>query len=302
MRSIFCLMAFSALARAGCIEITTDRIFAGDLADAVPFFRALDPATVVGFAPIPGAERILSSRELALLARQHDLTTSVGTILPSVCVARGAGPISPDDLKDALLASLNMPGVAVEVLEYSRQPVAPGRLEFPLTGLNKPPADAPESPVIWRGRLVYDAQRSATVWAKVRITVPGPGLVAKDPIPAGTLIRAEQVEEVIFHRFPLSAPALGSAREVVGKIARRNIAAGQAFLASALEQPREVSTGDAVRVKVIDGLALVSFEAIAESSGRIGDTIIVHNPSSGRNFRAVVVEKGRVSVQSSPGA
>jgi flagella basal body P-ring formation protein FlgA len=302
MRHVLILTAFTTLASAGCVQVSGEHIVAGDLFDAVPVLRALDAATVVGFAPTPGVQRVFSARELLLFARQHDLTFSSGMVFPMVCVVRETRPISPDDLKAALVASLGVASATVELIDYSNQQFAPGRLEFPLPGLNKPLADAPESPVIWRGRLIYDGQRSASVWAKVRITVAGPCLVAREAIAAGALIRADQVEEVSFHRFPFSVPALDSAQEVVGKIARRNVAAGQRFLANALEQPREVNKGDSIRVKVIDGLTSLSFEAVAESSGRIGDTIVVHNPSSGRNFRAVVEDKGRASVQSSPGA
>jgi len=302
MRILLLMAAMAALARAGCVEISAPQIVAGDVSRIVPLFRTLDPKTVVGSAPIPGVQRILSGHELLLFARQHDLSAGAGEVLPSVCVVRLARPISPGDLKAALLASLGVREATLELLDFSNQPVAPGQLEFPIAGLNKPPADAPEAPVIWRGRLVYDGQHSESVWAKVRIGIEGKCLVAAEPIPLGTLIRAEQVKEVTGRRFPFSAPALDSTGDVVGRVARQSVAAGQIFRASMLEKPREVNRGDHIRVKVIDGLALLSFEAVAESSGRTGDTIVVRNPSTGKSFRAVVEEKGSVRVRSSPGA
>lgn len=302
MRIALCLIAFVAMATAGCLEVGSDRILAGDLVDSVPLLRPLDPATVVGFAPVPGTQRIFSGRELALFARQHDLTPDPGIILPSVCVLRAAHPVSLDDLKAVLIRSLNLPSAIVDVVEYSNQPLGMGRLEFPLSGLNRPPGDAPDSAVIWRGRLIYDQSSSAPVWAKVRITVAGPCLVAKEAIQAGTPVRADQLEEASLARFPFSAAPLRSARDAVGRLARRNIAAGQIFLAGALEQLREVNRGDHIRVKVIAGRALVSFEAVAESSGGVGESVVVRNPLSGKNFRAVVDDKGSARVESSPGA
>jgi len=302
MRTALYMLVFAASASAGCVEVPAGQIVARDLFEAVPLFRALDPDTAVGFAPLPGLQRILSARELLLFARQHALVPNAGTVLPSVCVVRLARPLSSADMKAALIASLGVANATIELLEFSNQPVAPGRLEFPLGGLISPPADAPESPVIWRGRLLYDGQRGVSIWAKVRITIETRCMVAAEAIPWGTVIRAEQVQDAVAPRFPFSAPALDSPREVVGTMARRNIAAGQIFRASALEKPRDVTKGDRIRVRVLDGLAFLSFEALAESSGGIGDTIVVHNPSSGRNFRAVVEAKGRAFVQSSPGA
>ncbi len=302
MRVTLTLIAFASLARAGCIEVSTSRIVARDLFEAVPLFRALEPDAVIGFAPMPGLQRILSAQELLGFARHQDLAPDSGTVLPSVCVVRLARPISSADLKAALIASLGVANATIDLLEFSNQPVAPGPLEFPLSGLSKPPADTPESPVIWRGRAIYDGRQGMSIWAKVRITVEARCLVAAQAIPWGALIRSEQVREGAAGRFPFSAAALDSPQQVVGMIARRNIAAGQIIRASALEKPREVNQGDYIRVKVVDGLALISFEAVAGSSGRIGDTVVVHNPSSGRNFRAVVEGQGQVRVQSSPGA
>jgi flagella basal body P-ring formation protein FlgA len=53
---------------------------------------------------------------------------------------------------------------------------------------------------------------------------------------------------------------------------------------------------------VIDGSATLSLDTIAQSSGKKGESILVHNPSTGKNFRAVVEEKGKAITRSTPGA
>jgi flagella basal body P-ring formation protein FlgA len=56
-----------------------------------------------------------------------------------------------------------------------------------------------------------------------------------------------------------------------------------------------------VHVTVVDGSARLSLDAVAQSSGRKGESILMHNPSTGKNFHAVVEERGKATVRSSPG-
>jgi hypothetical protein len=61
--------------------------------------------------------------------------------------------------------------------------------------------------------------------------------------------------------------------------------------------PAAVKRGDKVAVSVIAGSVLLRFESEAESSGRVGDTVIELNPSSGNRFVARVQDQGRVRVE-----
>ena len=67
--------------------------------------------------------------------------------------------------------------------------------------------------------------------------------------------------------------------------------------AGALAEANDVVRGDIVQVRVMDGSATLSFDGIAATSGKKGDTILVRNSASGRNFRAVVDEKGKAVVR-----
>jgi flagella basal body P-ring formation protein FlgA len=302
MRTIVVLILATLSANAACISIPSDRILARHLAGAVPLFQGLDPETPVGFAPMPGTQRILSGHELVALAQRHGVVVTPGSIIPDVCVQREAHVILRDEMKAALLAALAIVGADLELIEFSSQALPTGRLEFQRGALNTPPPNAPESPVIWRGRLIYDVQRSAVVWARVRITVDRPFLIAAEEIPAGTVVRANQVKIISGRQFPFSGQPMDSCEQAIGMVARRSIAAGQRIVPGALEEPKEVARGEIVHVRVVDGLATLSFEGIAESAGKKGESILVHNPASGRNFRAIVEEKGKVVVRPVPGA
>jgi hypothetical protein len=60
--------------------------------------------------------------------------------------------------------------------------------------------------------------------------------------------------------------------------------------------PPAVKRGDKVAVSVTTGSVLLTFESEAESSGRVGDTVIVRNPSNGNRFVAQVQNPGKVIV------
>jgi flagella basal body P-ring formation protein FlgA len=204
-------------------------------------------------------------------------------------------------MQAALDAALGIRDARLDVEEFSSQPLPPGRLEFQRSALGQPPLIAPDAPVIWRGRLVYDQRHSAAVWAKVRITVDRAIFVAAQDIAAGATIRDDEIKTATVSEFPFSAPTLDSRAGIAGKVARRSIRAGQRIAATALEEPKDVVRGDLVQVRVVDGQATLSFDGIAASSGKKGDTILVHNSASGRNFRAVVEEKGKAVVRPSLG-
>jgi flagella basal body P-ring formation protein FlgA len=292
---MICGFLLATVAQAGaCVEVPSDRVVAGQLVDAVPVLRQLAPGTSLGFAPLPGLVRVISGRELSLIASRD------GVILidaPDVCIGRVLRPITSAEMQAALQAALGMPEAELTVEDFSRQPLPPGKLEFQRSTLSQPAPNAPASSVFWRGRLIYDQYHGVPVWAKVKILVDRTVLVAVEDIAAGTMLREEDVQLSPVREFPFSAPTAESATESIGKVARRLIRAGQRITSNALDEPKDVTRGDIVQVKVVDGRATLSFDGLAVSSGKKGDTILVHNSASGRNFRAVVEEKGRAVVR-----
>src|SRR5271170_7752409 len=59
---------------------------------------------------------------------------------------------------------------------------------------------------------------------------------------------------------------------------------------AAVPLPPADKRGDKVAVSVTTGSVLLTFESEAESSGRVGDTVIVRNPANGNRFVAQVQE------------
>jgi flagella basal body P-ring formation protein FlgA len=59
----------------------------------------------------------------------------------------------------------------------------------------------------------------------------------------------------------------------------------------------DIERGDLVAVEVKVGGAILDFEATAESSGRVGESILMKNPENGRSFQAKIQDKGHVTVE-----
>jgi flagella basal body P-ring formation protein FlgA len=284
------------VARTACIDVPADKIVARDLASTIPLFQALDPDEVIGFAPLPGTARTLTSRDVLLVARRNALSFPLGDAAPSVCVQRLTHPLSLQDVRAALILALNAPAARLDVLEFSNKLVPPGRVVFQLAALNKPAANNPQAPVIWPGKLLFDERNSLDLWAKVRISVDRDIFLAKEAIPRGTVIGAAQIATVHMAQFPFPESPLLSLSLIVDKVARRAMAAGQRIVPEALDDPQDVLRGETVHVTVVNGAATITLEAVAQSSGTKGESILVHNPSSGRTFRALIEERGRVKV------
>jgi flagella basal body P-ring formation protein FlgA len=184
-----------------------------------------------------------------------------------------------------------MPAAEIAILDYGRQPLPAGEIEFQASGL-RPGADG----ALWIGYVRYAGTRRFALWARVKILVPVHRVVAVTDLRPGRAIPPEQVRTETREEFPPALPFLESGEQAIGKWPRSTIRAGTAVRAGMLENPKEVICGDTVTVDFRSGATHLELEAQAEASGAVGETIPVRNPDSHKRFLARVEGKGRVSV------
>jgi flagella basal body P-ring formation protein FlgA len=146
----------------------------------------------------------------------------------------------------------------------------------------------------WHGYVQYAGTRRFALWARVKVLVSGPRVVATEDLKTGVPLEAAQLR--VETREEIFSPAVfpTSIEAVAGKLPRHAIAGGAALRADWLEPPKVVLRGETVLVEVTSGGAHLKLEATAESSGAIGETIAVLNPISKRRFQARVEAKGKV--------
>ncbi len=294
---LLCLLALSIRAWGeGCITVDDDRIHAADLARARPAFEALDPVLVVGYTPLPGLERVFSADQLDGILARHGVAGPAGGRL---CVERKTIVPTQESFVAALQSALGA-DVRMELIDFSRKPVPPGEITFARDDLRIPSSATPETPVLWRGEVVYGDRRSTPIWARVRISKQATQVVATRDLRAGEALGAADLAVETADVFPGSEPALDRTEDATGAILRRSLQAGDPVYASLLRLPNDVDRGQVVSVEVASGGARLRFDGRAETAGRRGDRILVENPTTGKRFSATVTGPGQAMVEASP--
>jgi flagella basal body P-ring formation protein FlgA len=282
----------------GCLPVQDDRIYARDVTAAVPAFAGIAADFSLGYAPAPGVRRVFKGAALEKLARNQGVTPGVTTdTMPDVCFERAMATLQPGDILEAMRGAWPGRDMRMELRSFSPQIAPQGEVVFPRTGLQLPAASDPQSEVLWRGYVVYGNNRHFGVTARARITTTTTRVVAVADLSVGAPVREDQVHLESFDTFALDDRPVRHLDEVVGFVPRALIRAGSTILRSQLSLAPEVVKGDVVRVEVSAGAARLMLEGRAQANGVTGATILVKNLASGKDFRARVTGKGKVSVQ-----
>ncbi|MBF0097630.1 MAG: flagellar basal body P-ring formation protein FlgA [Magnetococcales bacterium] len=146
--------------------------------------------------------------------------------------------------------------------------------------------------------LLVDGATSArlqvTVQVKQRIQTP----VLRRHVKRGELVGTE---DVVIQEIDLSGPLPGRLQniaDIVGRVATREIKAGQALVDKMLEGQVAVERNDRVRVTLTRGAMVIETNGIAMQRGRIGDFISIRNPQSKSLFEAQITAPGEAQVRS----
>ena len=286
-------LLFCRLVASDCIQVSGDQIRTGDLARAVPQFAAIHADAFVGYAPAPGIQRVIAGAELRRIAGRYGLQ---GDIREDVCFQLETEILTEERVNAALREAVGDDRISIELLEFSRYPVPKGTLDFPRSGLTHTASESPDVPVIWKGFVRKLAQRTVSVWARVKLSVEAERTVAVSPLPPGRPITQDQVRTEAFRAFPFDGHVLANSADIVGRVSRTSVRAGQAITRLLVTTKADINRGETVQITVISGTARVSFSARAETSGSAGQLVTIRNPWNKQQFRATVEAPGRAKV------
>jgi flagella basal body P-ring formation protein FlgA len=276
-----------------CLPIGGSLIRGEDLAAIIPEFAAA-PTRTIAPAPMAGIKRSFSRAELARLANRFGLTDFKANQLPeSVCFAYPVSPPTRAGLTEAIQKAVGV-GIAFELTDYSLFPVPAGDLVFKNASLRP---DRRDGTRLLAGFVRY-AGRQAPVWARVRALAKPQGFVATKELRPGMKLDSSDMR--IADVEAAAGTELRSVSDLGGMTPRRRIEAGTVLTLNMFVRAPEIGTGDNVLVKVTAGAANLSFESRAETSGQIGDQILLKNPASGQRFRAKIDGRGRASLTLGP--
>jgi flagella basal body P-ring formation protein FlgA len=289
------LLFLNMLTHSGSCEIiANDRIFGEDLAQALPGFSNKIPGdTVIGYSPAPGARRVFKSLELQRIGAPYGAAVAPDA---EVCFEWSLQMLTDDVIRAAIRDSLQSPGARIDVLAISRNQAPAGKVSFPLSGLLASTLTGPDTPVTWRGEVLYHGSRKFSVWARVKLSSTMTRVVATQLVLPGQTVAANQVRIETYDDFPLRNDIARNLEDVVGRMPRRALRVGLPVFRADLIEPLQVQRGDLVDVTAISGAAQLRMPALAEAPGRQGDMISLKNQRTGKIFRARIEGRDKALV------
>ena len=143
------------------------------------------------------------------------------------------------------------------------------------------PADGP--PVIQRNVF-------GTVYEMAQIPVP------KRLISAGDVIAADDLEWQPVHLTRLSGNSLTDAEQLVGRMAKRPLKAGQILRQSDVAMSPVIRNNDLIRLVVKTGQMTLTVQGKALQDAALGQTVRVMNVNSNRQLTGTVIDAGTVAI------
>lgn len=278
------------------VEVTSDVVVLGDLFDNIDVEKA---QTRVDQAPAPGIAVTYQPSQLAAFARAHGLDWKPQTYMDKVVVAR-IGQIVPRATIDAALKrALGAKGVsgdldfeipsrayAIHVSETQAPSVAVELVHFDpdsraFIAEFRAPADEPRADKV---RIAGRAHEMISVPVLSRRMMPN------------EIIRASDLAWIKMRSGPQLNNAATLREDVLGKVPRRPLQAGQPLRQSDLGMNLLVTRNETVTMIVRTPTMTLTAQGKAMEDGGDGQTIKIQNPKSLRTVEGRVTGPGEVTV------
>jgi flagella basal body P-ring formation protein FlgA len=207
-------------------------------------------------------------------------------------------PLTPLEIEKAMRESLGSgaSNARIRILEFNRNSVVPGRVEFPVSGASPPLSNQPDRPFLWRGRVIGELGENSPCWARVQVTIARKVVRTRVTLLAGQVLEAGELEGLQIDACPLLTPKDEEISEYVGLSVRRSIPALILLNKNVVEAPPLVRRGSTVHVTAVAGQARISFDGEAHANGYLGQSIQITNVHSGRSFFGLVSGENNVLV------
>ncbi len=189
-----------------------------------------------------------------------------------------------------------------KAVQQAAQTLAPpgARISLgPLDGAGAMPACSAPLAVTLSGAVPYEQAAvqcpspSWTLYVNVTVAQSQAVVVAARPLIAGQTITPD---DLMVKNLPVQDFAgrqiFTTPAQIDGASAVMSLAAGMIITQSVVQAPLVVKSGQLVSVHVYSGGVMLAVDATADQPGRIGDTILLTNPASGRRFTAQVTAQG----------
>ena len=275
-------------------QITGATVKLADLFDQL----GATPDRVLGAAPAPGLRIVVSSPQLAAIARDFAVDWRPASGGEQAVIERRGDVLSQSAISAVLRRSLAEAGAPedCDIAAPDVQPIvvpAGAAVHEDVSQLNYEPE---------HGRFSALLSVSAPDMPGVQMRISGQVVpmvrtaVATHRLAPGTVLGEGDIQSARVRLASLRGGAALSPEAAFGLSTKHVISAGQALGAADLARPPMVLRGAAVRMTLdTDGIAL-SAQGIATEAGAQGDRIRVENPASHLIVEAEVTGEGEVRV------
>jgi flagella basal body P-ring formation protein FlgA len=315
-----CLLACDTLA-AGDIQLRPAVVAQGDVVRLVDVadFHGVSPEQRLGIeylplipAPAEGLTRSISAQDV------REIMSLYGLSVPEIKIA-GECRVAGKSRSEAALVSLEQPIVATNSseqrateaitrylqskdrlpTEWRVQVTASREQQAKLTAFGELEITGGQAP--WTGRQAFtvrDAQApgARAVIVKADVVRVARALVAKRSLQIGDVVTADDVEVGEITPSALSAGALTTVAEAVGKEVKRPVAEGQPFPAGSLQRPVVVKRGELISVHSVAAGVQVKVAAKALADGGLGEVILLESPDTRKQFPARITGRQEAMV------
>ena len=282
-----------------CLMIKGKWVTAGDLTTRIPEFANIGPGIRILAAPMPSIRRFVSNGNLELLAQKHN----VGPLqkVQSICLEQATIDIPRDAILQTLEESFkgldDSKKGTLELLNYYPKRAPEGTIQFQRNGLQTACITGACGTFRWRGSMQLAGGGSLPLTAEVRLMMDETAPVALRNLAVGTKIGPHDFilsEKRIFWH-PKTTSPVGI---LVGQIVCKLVKSGDVISAQSVRMAREVEIGESIELQVHSGNLLLVTQAIAETGGRTGSTVIVSNPNNKKKFAAKVIGQAKAETAS----
>lgn len=300
MLRLLCFLALANPLFPACVAVDGERLLVRDLVPTIPAFAQLKGNTDLGPAPAPGVTRVVSRQQIMRWAGSIDLQTDI-EIPVSICLERLMTTLQALAVLSAIQAAVAEifagKEAQIELLDFPRQKLPEGTLQFAKSGVLRGPIAKLDAPVLWRGVLLTAGKRNIPVWARARVLLQRECWMANVFLPTGSPVQADRftVEKRWVNPF---LPAATCAAPPPGEYSlRRSLVSGQPLREGDLRTVPTVRRGNTVSAILSTRGATLSFPVIAENDAETGETLTVRNLATGKRLLGRVEAVGKVSLK-----
>ena len=281
----------------GEVTVSSAVVTVGDMFENA----GLAAETAIFRAPQPGTSGVLTLADIADAARAAGITEFEASGLETIRVARAGVVVDMPLLSELVAADLKTRGILRD--EMSMQLA----LDTPLPALTAADTDTPVQLVLLRympGSSTFSARFQVSglaapvdVSGQIQLMIEAPHL--SRTLPAGTIIRPEDVEMRMVPLNYAETAGLVAIEDIVGKQLQRQTREGVLIRPSDIAAPELISRNDNVTVIYNQGSLTLTTRGKALNAASMNQPVSVLNQMTNKVLQGIATRSGTVTINDS---